>query len=1105
MISNTIWPLSRYFAELTHWIGSLVLAGSMLLGSVVPESNVQEQQTLSGPDRIAGTVDPQRASFEHLTPAESLSSPVVSTVLQDSQGYLWFGTEWGLNRYDGYDFKVYTNKLGDPASLSFDSIRALYEDSTGILWVGGSGGLDRFNRSSETFVKIDGRGQVNDILQDNQGMLWVGFWHGLYGYEPDSGELLSSHEGSAGISQDPNKLANGNVRVIFEDSKGRLWLGTDGGLDLFDHTSGTFTHHQHHPLQPDSLSGNVVTAIFEDSQGALWIGTSQGVNRLLPGSQKFTRYIHSPERPFSLVDYRVSAITEDSSGRLWVGTMYGLSVYDRHNNIFNSLHHDPYRVDSLGSDTVIGLFVDAAGVLWAATNRGLSKYNRRAEQFVYYPASFFQNSAPEMAANSQFLTGCRGDDGLIWLGMDDGRLIGFNHLTGEQKIYHRELNRSNLYNSDHISALAVNPDGGLWVGTGSGWLEQFDPETGVFEPYKYLTDHPIGLIHHDLSGSLWVGTAGDGLFRLETDGRVNHYVHFWRDPDHWLRYGSLSHHIITAFYVDQKGVPWIGTWLGGINLWDSQKDGFSHLRHDPDDPASLSHDHVLAISEAPSDNPDVVWVGTLGGGLNRYDRQTDEFISYNSVDGLPGDSVSSIVPDNAGFLWLGTSQGLTRFDPKNLSIQNFDRRDGFDMYLPQCFASQAYFLCGNQAGFYIFDPLSFGRNTHIPPVVLTAVTISGEQLAGDLGTLEHLKLNYKNNDLAFGFAALDYSSPEKNQYAFRMEGLDQDWVHSGTRRYAEYRSLAPGEYLLRVKGSNNDYLWNEQGVALRITIQPPFWQTWGFGILFFLGFVVLVLFIFRWRLRAIRTRAHQLEAQVSSRTAALKEANLRLEGEILERRRAETALAQKAAHEAVEAERNRLARELHDAVTQTLFSASLIAEVLPRLWRKDEHEGRRRLSELGELARGALAEMRMLLLELRPAGFAEADMADLIRQLAESTHSRARLDIEVGITGKCSLPTDIKLVLFRIIQEALNNIVKHSGANLARLTLECDSDQLVLLVEDDGCGFDPENIALEHLGLGIMRERAAEIGAEFIINSHPSSGVQIIVVVQKPFVRAQEG
>ena len=254
----------------------------------------------------------------------------------------------------------------------------------------------------------------------------------------------------------------------------------------------------------------------------------------------------------------------------------------------------------------------------------------------------------------------------------------------------------------------------------------------------------------------------------------------------------------------------------------------------------------------------------------------------------------------------------------------------------------------------------------------------------------------------------------------------------------------------------------------------------------------------------MQERSRQLEALVADRTIDLKEANSLLEREIAERKRAEKALAKKAAEEAVEFERNRLARELHDAVTQTLFSASLIAEVLPYLWQKDEAEGRRRVAELGSLARGALAEMRMLLLELRPAGFAEATMAELLEQLAESMGSRVRLPIEVGVVGNFQLPTEVKLVFYRIAQEALNNIIKHACANSVRLAIEFERDELVLLVEDDGCGFHPDDVSPERLGLGIMQERAAEIGAEFKINSRQGIGTQIIVKWRVPKSQLEE-
>jgi signal transduction histidine kinase len=365
---------------------------------------------------------------------------------------------------------------------------------------------------------------------------------------------------------------------------------------------------------------------------------------------------------------------------------------------------------------------------------------------------------------------------------------------------------------------------------------------------------------------------------------------------------------------------------------------------------------------------------------------------------------------------------------------------------------------------------------------------------------EQIQLSYQDNFISFEFAALDYTVPEKNQYAYMLEGLDEDWVQAGTRRYANYPNLRPGDYVFRVRGSNNDGIWNEEGAWVRVTIEPPIWETWPFRILIVASLMLVGLFAYRQRVRRVVMQSRELESQVQERTAELVQTNLLLEQEIGERQRAEEALAQKAAEEAVAAERGRLARELHDAVTQTLFSASLIAEALPQLWEMDQQEGRQLLSKLRQLSRGALSEMRALLLELRPAALLDTDLADLLRQLGDAAAGRSGVSVKLTTKGEGDLPAEVHIALYRIAQEALNNVVKHARASQVDINLSRFGDEsgrverVELSIGDDGGGFDPASVAADHLGISIMHERAAAIGATLKVDSEIGRGATVRVV-----------
>ena len=387
---------------------------------------------------------------------------------------------------------------------------------------------------------------------------------------------------------------------------------------------------------------------------------------------------------------------------------------------------------------------------------------------------------------------------------------------------------------------------------------------------------------------------------------------------------------------------------------------------------------------------------------------------------------------------------------------------------------------GGQNGLTAFHPDQITDNPHPPPVVITALSLFNRVVRTHLRANERIELGYQDNFLSFDFAALDYHNPEKNRYAYKMEGVDKDWVYAGTRRHADYPNLRPDDYVFHVKGSNNDGVWNEEGASVSITIRPPFWGTWWFR-----GLLVTLLAGaagggYWLRVRSVEARSRELERQV--------------EREISQRARVEEALRQSEMEQAVAAERSRLARELHDAVTQTLFSASLIAEVLPRLWAKDPERGQQQLDEVRLLNRGALAEMRSLLLELRPEALAKAKMDDLLRQLGRAMTGRTGVPVSVDAEVQCPLPAEVQVALYRIAQEALNNAAKHAEASQVDVRFLCEAGRATLSIKDDGQGFAVGNIPPGHLGVGFMRERAASVGAELRIESEPGRGTQVTVV-----------
>jgi ligand-binding sensor domain-containing protein/signal transduction histidine kinase len=1188
--------------------------------------------------------------FEKIAAEDGLSQNSVLAILQDQQGFMWFGTEGGLNKYDGYQFNVYKHDPADPSTLSDDFVSVIYEDRSGDLWVGTRSGLGRLDRATGMFTRYQyapddpdslGGTWVVAICEDSEGALWVGTEDGgLDQLDRDTGAFVHHQRDAA----DPTTLIDNYVREIYEDRDGALWVGTDSGLDRLDRKTGIFTHYQHIPDDPHSLGGDKVSAILEDRQGMLWIGTEDGgLSQFDRSSQTFTRYQHDPDDPHSLSHNRVRAIFEDSTSRLWIGTQNGLDLYDRGQDQFVHYRHNPNDPHSLSGNAVWSIYEDRAGVLWFGTyGGGVSKYNRTTDQFTLYQ----HNPGLSDSLSDNMVWSIYEDrSGMLWIGTFNGGLNSLDRDSDTFTVYRHDPQDPASLSSDDVRAILEDREGALWVGT-SGGLDRFDPQTETFTHLRHNPDDPTSLsenrvlvLYEDLSGNLWVGTRNEGLNRF--DQATETFVRYQHDPDDPF---SLSDNRVWALYEDSTGALWVST-LEGINVLDVATGRFTHHLHDPNDPQSLSNDQTFSFYEDPTG---AVWIGTWGSGLDRFDRATRTFTHYTEKDGLPDNVIYGIEVDSAGFLWMSTNKGLSKFEPRTETFQNYDVSAGLqnnEFNVGAHFTSDSgEMFFGGIQGFNAFYPEQVTGNPHVPPIVVTAFSKFNEVVRTDLSSDEHIQLSYQDNFISFEFAALDYAAPEKNQYAYMLEGQDPGWVAAGTRRHVDYTNLRGGEYVFRVKGSNNDGVWNEEGVAILITVTPPVWETWWFRGIVLLVLAGSVIGGYRLRVRSVEARSRELEVLVEERShdlAVLLKAERRraeqfrvigemgrhitsimavdglleqivtllkeafnysiiaiglIEGDdlvywpraaafwgdaqldhplrikvgqegitgwvaqsgepllvpdvsqepryypmpetsgscsalvvplkvkeatigvldvesdrlnafdesdlvMLQSLADQAAIAienarlyEHARELAIVEERQRLARDLHDAVTQTLFSASLIAEVLPRIWERNPVEGRRRLEEVRELTRGALAEMRTLLLELRPAALVEAELGDLLRQLAESITGRARVPVMLEIEGECSLTPDVKVSLYRIAQEALNNVAKHSGASQATLSLRCQPERVELRVSDDGRGFDPESISPESLGLGIMHERAETFGATLEIESQAGQGTQVMVL-----------
>jgi len=834
--------------------------------------------------------------FDNISLEQGLSQTTVLCIYQDSRGFLWLGTEDGLDRYDGYAFTVYKHDPADPNSLVDDFVWAITEDPSGDLWIGtDGGGIARWNQKTDRFVRYGSGADpshrlasdyVRALHLDRQGQLWIGTRDaGLEQLDPLSGLITHyRHDPSR-----PSSLSDDHVYVVYADRLGKLWIGTDGGLNQLDPASGALRRFIHDPNDPASLSDDRVRSIFEDRDGVLWIGTYDGgLNRLQPASGRFVSFRHDFNDPASLSHDLVRTILEDQDDRLWVGTSGGLNMFDRQRGRFARYLHDPASPKSLSDNDVMSLYQDRGGVLWVGTRSGgLDKWNPATWSFGHY------TETPSDAAaglNSKAVTGFSVDrSGKLWIGTYGGGLNVLDRASGEYRHYRYDPKASSSLSDDRVMALLHDHDGLLWIGTRDGGLNRFDPQTQTFRVYRHdparggsLGSNGVMALLEDNRGALWVGTFGGGLDRF--DRATESFTHYRFDP---AAPNSLSGDRVTCLAQDPSGGLWIGTDGAGLNLLVRGSSGFRHFTHDPKDRSSLSADTIYSLLVDPAGT---LWIGTRGGGLARLEGSTEsgvvQFKSYSEMDGLANETVYGILQDAAGFLWLSTNNGLSRFDPRSETFRNYDASHGlqanefnFGSYYRST-SGELFF--GGVNGFNAFLPDRLESNSHVPPVVLTALLKFNKPVAagGPAGQIRRIDLGFRDDVVTFEFAALDYAAPGQNRYAYKLDGFDSNWIELGNIHRVTYTNLDPKSYVFRVKAANNDAVWNENGLAIDLTVEPPPWRTWWAYLLYTMlgaGAAIGFVWIQQRKLAWEAEYSRRLEQQVRQRTADLAERNGQLE------------------------------------------------------------------------------------------------------------------------------------------------------------------------------------------------------------------------------------
>ncbi len=827
--------------------------------------------------------------FDRLTVEDGLSYSTIWSLYQDSKGFLWFGTGEGLNRYDGYRFKVFKHDLEAPGSLSDSGINAIAEDAQGRLWLGtNGGGLNRFQRADETFIRYRhdpgdssslSNDEVLDLLVGRDGTLWVATQSGLDRFDEATNSFQHNpHEPKLSKSSDNNNTVIDNTVIdLFEDKNGILWLGTENGLGRFDPRTGAFARFAHDPNDPKSLSHNTVYGIQQGADGDLWIASEKGLNRLDLLTGTVTRYVHDPDDPTSLGEDVVVSTAIDADGQLWVGTAnQGLSRLDPLTGRFTHHRNDPADPRTLISDLVTALYIDRNGLLWVGSYTGISKYDPQRNAFTIYRQQQWRQ--PTLSGTSAWAV-TQDRSGVLWVGTEKG-LDALDRQHGTIDSFQHDPNQPDGLQSGPIATLFEDRSRTLWVGTWGG-LSRMDerrrqfvhiPAHDPIDP-ETLSSDLIQSLFEDRRDRLWVGTL-EGLNHLDRATlRVTRYPAQPGDPE------VLAEDTIYQILEDHTGVLWFATRNNGMFRLDEEPERrFVQYQADPQDPNRLGSNDIACLHEDREGN---LWVGTVGSGLHRLDPTRQIFTRYRQQDGLPNSSIIGILEDDEGHLWLSTRDGLSRFDPRTETFHNYDRADGLASNDHSMVAShrgrEGEMFFGSVGGLTAFFPERVRDDDQPPPVVITDFKLfnrsvrprsidPGSPLEGSILDARELTLSHRDYVVGFEFAALHYSDPRQNRYAYRLEGFDRDWIETdASQRFAQYSNLSAGDYIFRVKASNDDGVWNEEGAAIALRVLPPPWKTWWAYTLYFLALAGVLVAYVLWqqkkveRERAINHRLRQVD------------------------------------------------------------------------------------------------------------------------------------------------------------------------------------------------------------------------------------------------------
>ncbi|WP_407431533.1 two-component regulator propeller domain-containing protein [Arcticibacter sp.] len=796
-------------------------------------------------------------SFTTFTSRDGLSSNTVFAIHKDRFGFLWIATEDGLNRFDGTTFKVYRHINGNAVSLPANHVTSMFEDSDGSLWIATNGGsVSIYDRNRDEFIELSKYNQLtvgvaaNSVSEDDRGNIWIASYSGLYVVDRKTRKIKSIYQ----YSNKRGKLNTNTIISVFRDSRKTMWVGTDAGLYRYNRTSDSFTRLLYSENGPATQFSAFVLSLSEDRNGNILVGTQGGLHVLGPQGKRIRTLKKGDNNSTGISSDIIYAVKVAQNGLVWLGTEEGLNLVSIDSGRVYKYRANRRDENSLKAKSIRSICFDENGISWVGTFQGgVSKYDPNFTRFKRVESNPFDAEGLSAPVVTSFVD-YPGKG--IFVGTDGGGVDIFNPLSGS--VSHFSIlpdipNRRN--NALSVLALEITKDKRLWVGTFLDGVHVIDLATGKRRHYIKgdgpgdLNFSDVFCIREDKDGFVWIGTNGGGINLYNpTTGYMEKLLN---NPLNAEDVNHPSHPVIRALTTDRAGNMWIGSFGGGISVWNPLTKKFRFYTREK---SGLPTNYITTIHEDKKGN---VWVGTYGGGLSRLDRRTNQFISYSEKDGLANDAVQKIVEDKNGKIWVSTNNGISSFDPVTKVFKNYTHHNGlqnspFVLGAGICLPDGTVFF-GGQEGFNYFDPSMLRMNRNVPSVVLTdlrvnnaAVTPSEDgPIKQSILLSEQIDLKHKDN-FSLSFVALNYTISEQNKYEYRLKGVDRDWIQAGKEHTAYYTNLDPGKYIFEVRASNNDGVWNREGRSVIIHVSPPFWRT-AYAYLFYIVSILGLIFWIRHR------------------------------------------------------------------------------------------------------------------------------------------------------------------------------------------------------------------------------------------------------------------